>query len=69
MQSTQLLEVLAQRISDKYIWRAPFTIEAKACGRSHAEWNLATRTVTICYELAEEFAALYLTSEAEAVLR
>jgi hypothetical protein len=63
MESVGLLDTLAQRLSERYAWRAPFAIEARACGRSHAEWNIATRTVTICYELAEELALLFSSSE------
>ena len=59
MQSIQLLETIAQRLADKYAWRAPFVIEATTCGSPSAEWNLATRTLTLCYEMAEDFALLY----------
>jgi hypothetical protein len=59
MQSIEMLEIVAERFSDMFAWRAPFTMEAKACGRPHAEWNLARRTLTVCYELAQEFALLY----------
>jgi hypothetical protein len=69
VESIGLLEVLAQRLSDKFAWRAPFAIEAKACGRSGAEWNIATRTMTLCYELAEEFALLYCASELQTISR
>jgi hypothetical protein len=51
--------VLAARLSEKYAWRTPFTIEAKTCGDSGAEWNYAKRTLRVCYEIAEEFALLY----------
>lgn len=60
MQSTQLLETLAQRISDTYALRAGFTIEARACGAPGAEWNLETRTLVVCHEMAEDFATLHL---------
>ena len=60
MQSIQLLEVVAQRISDTYALRAAFTIEARACGSPGAEWNLETRTLTVCHEMAEDFATLHL---------
>jgi len=59
MKSIQLLETIAQRLSDKYVWRAPFVIEAKACGSAGADWNLATHTLTLCYEMAEDFAVLH----------
>ena len=60
MQSIQLLETVAQRISDKYALRAGFTIETRACGAPGAEWNLETRTLVVCHEMAEDFATLYL---------
>jgi hypothetical protein len=53
-----LLERVADRASLGFVWRAPVTIEARSCGRSHAQWTVATRTLTVCYELAAEFAAL-----------
>jgi hypothetical protein len=59
MKSIQLLETIAQRLSDKYVWRAPFVIEVKTCGNPGADWNLATRTLTLCYEMAEDFAVLH----------
>lgn len=60
MQSIQLLEVIAQRISDTYALRAAFTIEARTCGSPGAEWNLEQRTLVVCYEMAEDFATLHL---------
>ena len=60
MQSIQLLETVAQRISDTYALRAAFTIEARACGSPGAEWNLETRTLVVCHEMAEDFATLHL---------
>ena len=64
----QLLEIIAQRSSDMFVWRRPFTMEARACGISHAEWNIQTRTLTICYEMAEEFALLYSSFGADMLL-
>jgi hypothetical protein len=59
MKNIQLLETIAQRLSDKYVWRAPFVIEVTTCGSPGAHWNLATHTLTLCYEMAEDFAVLY----------
>jgi hypothetical protein len=59
MKSVQLLETIAQRLSDKYVWRAPFVMEVKTCGSAGADWNLATRTLTLCYEMAADFAVLH----------
>ena len=60
MQSTHLLETVAQRISETYALRAGFTIEARACGSPGAEWNLEQRTLIVCHEMAEDFATLHL---------
>jgi hypothetical protein len=54
-----LLERIADRASGGFVWRAPVTIEAKSCGASHAQWNTPRRTLTVCYEMAAEFAVLY----------
>jgi hypothetical protein len=51
--------VVAERASDTFVWRAPLIIQAKSCGEARADWNRATRTLTLCYELAQEFASLY----------
>ena len=59
MKETRLLETVAQRLSEKYVWRAPFTIEATTCGSVGADWNLEARKLTLCYEMAEQFSALY----------
>jgi hypothetical protein len=59
IKNIQLLETIAQRLSDKYVWRAPFVIEVTTCGSPGAQWNLATHTLTVCYEMAEDFALLY----------
>jgi hypothetical protein len=59
MERIQLLETIAQRLAEKYAWRAAFAIEAKACGAAGADWNVATRTLTLCYEMAADFADLY----------
>lgn len=57
--SIQLLETIARCASDRFVWRAPIKIEAKVCGMPSAEWNIPTRTLTVCYEMAEEFATLW----------
>jgi hypothetical protein len=37
----------------------PFTIEMRSCGFINAVWVAATRKLTVCYELADDFADLY----------
>ncbi len=58
-QSVKMLEVVAGALSDRFVWRAPISLEMKACGSPNAEWNIPAKTITVCYEIASEFAALY----------
>jgi hypothetical protein len=57
--SIQLLETVAERASDELAWPAPLTLQMQSCGFPNASWDLRIRTVTLCYELAVEFADLY----------
>jgi hypothetical protein len=57
--SIRLLETVATRASDEWVWPAPLVLEMQTCGFPNARWDLRTRTVTLCYELASEFADLY----------
>jgi hypothetical protein len=59
LQSVRLLDTVAHEAANEFVWRRSFRIEAKSCGAPGAHWNLATQTLTICYELAEAFAILY----------
>jgi Putative metallopeptidase len=57
--AVQLLEMVANHISDQYVWRRPLTLEMQSCGTSAAFWTFSTAKLTLCYELAAEFAQLY----------
>jgi hypothetical protein len=57
--SIMLLEFVAQHLADGYVWQAPFTLEMQSCGYINAAWVPSTRKLTLCYELAEDFAELY----------
>jgi hypothetical protein len=37
----------------------PFAMEMQTCGGFNTGWNESTRKLTLCYELAAEFAELY----------
>jgi len=58
--SIRLLETVAEQAAERWNWRGPFTLEARGCGEANSQWNLPTRTLTVCYEMAEDFAQLYL---------
>jgi hypothetical protein len=55
----QLLNVVASEAEDQLEWPAPFAIEAESCGAINAQWVATTRKLTVCYELAADFADLY----------
>jgi len=53
------LEAVAEHDADNYVWRAPFTVEMQSCGQPDAHWDLKEHKLYVCYEMAEEFLALY----------
>ncbi len=44
---------------EEFAWPVPFVLETQACGFINAEWVSPTHKLTVCYELAEDFADLY----------
>jgi hypothetical protein len=59
MRFTRILEIVAERTAETFALRAPLAFQARNCGTPHANWDAITRTVTICYELAADFARLF----------
>jgi hypothetical protein len=57
--SILFLETVAQNVADTFVWPAPFTLEMQSCGFPNARWVLSTHKLTVCYELATDFAELY----------
>ena len=57
--SIPLLETVAEHAADAFAWPAPFTLEMNSCGFPNARWNLPSHKLTLCYELATDFADLY----------
>jgi len=57
--SVKLLEPVAARSAELVTWPAPFALEMRSCGFVNAQWTRSTRKLTLCYELAEDFAELY----------
>jgi len=55
----KLLEIIAESLSDRFAWRAPISLEMQTCGESNARYELRTRKVIVCYELADEFSRLH----------
>ena len=54
----RLLETVAGRAADEFALPVPFTLEMQSCGFINAQWNNETRKLTLCYELAADFAEL-----------
>jgi len=57
--SIRLLDGVAAQSSELVVWPAPFSLEMQTCGFINAKWDRSTRKLTLCYELAEDFAELY----------
>jgi len=55
-----LLEAFAANAADRYAWPNSFSIVARSCGEANARWSSASRTLTLCYELVDEFIELFL---------
>ena len=55
----QLLEAMADNLSDRFVWREPISLEMQTCGEPNARWEWRSKKVVICYEMADEFAELY----------
>jgi Putative metallopeptidase len=58
-QQMKLLETIAETLSDRFAWPESITLEMRTCGDPNARFELQTRKVLICYELADEFSDLY----------
>lgn len=57
---TRILETVAERAAALYTWPAPFTLQMLSCDGPNASWDNEKRTLTICYQLAFDFAQLYV---------
>jgi hypothetical protein len=63
--SILFLETVSQNLADTFVWPASFTLEMQSCGFPNARWVLSTHKLTVCYELAADFAELYRAYGAE----
>jgi hypothetical protein len=55
----RLLETVAERAAEEFVWRKPFALELQRCGKPGAHWDLMSHRLIVCYEMAEEFVQLY----------
>ena len=63
LRDIRILEHMAEFAAEQYRWPAPITIEMRSCGEVAAAFTFATRTVHICYEMVDEFVALFNEQE------
>jgi Putative metallopeptidase len=59
LRALRLLESVAERAAEEFVWRKPFVLELQSCGKPGAHWDLMSHRLIVCYEMAEEFAQLY----------
>jgi hypothetical protein len=61
----RLLESVAERAAEEFVWRKPFALELQSCGKPGAHWHLMSHRLIVCYEMAEDFVQLYRELTAE----
>jgi hypothetical protein len=59
LRSIRLLETVVDHAVDQFVWRKPFTVQIQSCGNVNADWDITSRKLTLCYEMAQDFARLY----------
>ena len=59
LSSVGVLETVAEHVAEQFAWPMPFTLEMESCGFPNGRWDIQTRKLTLCYELAVDFADLY----------
>ena len=57
--SLRMLELVAELTSNNIAWPRPFVLEWQTCGFINARWVQSTQRLTLCYEIAQDFAELY----------
>jgi hypothetical protein len=55
----QILEAVADWLSDDFAWTTPISLEMRECGRPNARWVPGLKKIEICYELIREFVQLH----------
>ena len=55
----QILESVAEWLSDDFVWKRPISLEMQQCGSPGARWELDTKKVVVCYEIIREFVQLH----------
>jgi hypothetical protein len=55
----QILESVAEWLSEDFAWKIPISLEMQECGSPGARWLPPSKKIVICYELIREFVQLH----------
>jgi hypothetical protein len=55
----QILETVAEWLSEDYVWRRPISLEMQQCGGPGARWDQLTQKIIVCYEIIRDLSQLY----------
>ena len=55
----QILEAVAEWLSEDFAWKTPITIQMQECGSPGARWLPPKKQIVVCYELIREFVQLH----------
>jgi hypothetical protein len=55
----QILEAVAEWLSEDFAWKTPISIQMQECGGPGARWLPTKKQIVVCYELIREFVQLH----------
>jgi hypothetical protein len=56
----QILEIVAQWLSEDFAWTTPISLEMRQCGDDvSSRWVAREKKIIVCYEIVREFVQLY----------
>jgi hypothetical protein len=55
----QILETVAEWLSEDFVWTKPISIEMKECGKADARWLPGPKKIYVCYEIIRELIQLH----------
>jgi hypothetical protein len=58
-QKLQILETVAEWLSEDFVWTKPISLEMRECGEPNARWIPGPKKIEMCYELIREFVQLH----------
>ena len=55
----QILETVAEWLSEDFVWKTPISLEMRECGKADARWLPGPKKIFICYEIIRELIQLH----------